>query len=62
MKEKDIMHEIGNYWVGREKDCYTVFEIGATCSTSDSSYPKTSDGLSIAIARCNYLSSRNQSK
>ncbi len=58
MTEKDIMHEAGSYWVGRERDSYTVYKIGATHSISDSAYAKTPDGLSIAVARCNYLAKR----
>ena len=33
----------------------TMLRAGLTHSTSDSAYPRTPDGLSIAIARCNYL-------
>ncbi|OCJ65279.1 hypothetical protein A6U96_23365 [Agrobacterium tumefaciens] len=58
MTEADIMHEAGNYWVGRERDSYTVYKVGATHSVSDSAYAKTPNGLSIAIARCNYLAKR----
>ncbi|MDH0613319.1 MULTISPECIES: hypothetical protein [unclassified Agrobacterium] len=61
MTEADIMHEAGNYWVGRERDSYTVYKIGATHSVSDSAYAKTPNGLSIAIARCDYLAKRAQS-
>jgi hypothetical protein len=32
-----------------------VLRTGLTHSTSDSAYPRTPGGLSIAIARCNYL-------
>ncbi len=58
MRESDIMHEAGAFWVGRTRkpDSYTVFRIGVTHSTADSSYAADPDGLSIAIARCNYLS------
>lgn len=59
-KEKDIKHEIGNYFVLDTKDSYTVFKIGLTHSVSDSSYHKTADGLSIAIARCKYLAKKDQ--
>lgn len=58
MKEKDIMYENGLYWVGRTHDSYTVFKIGSTHSTSDSSYALSDDGLSIAIVRCNFLEAR----
>ncbi len=58
LREKDIKHEKGNYWVADLGDSYTVFKIGVTCSESDSSYKRDSDGLLIAIARCNYLAKR----
>lgn len=62
MQESDIVHEsaCGRFWVG--KDCknkaYVVFRVGATHSVSDSGYALNPDGLSIAIARCNYLAKR----
>jgi hypothetical protein len=55
MKESDIVYENGNYWVARERDRYTVYQSGATHSISDSSYGKSKDGLTLAIARCDYL-------
>lgn len=57
MKESDIKHERGSYWVGatRSPASYTVYKNGVTHATPDSSYAKNPDGLSIAIARCNYL-------
>lgn len=59
-KEKDIIHEAGKYWVCRDtrQNVHIVFKNGVTHATSDSCYPLTSDGLSLAIARCNYLASR----
>ena len=62
MRESDIMHEVGDYWVARQKGTYVVYKIGVTHSTSDSAYAKTPDGLSIAIARCDYLAGRASSK
>lgn len=56
IKEKDIVHDAGSYWVLREKDCYYVMKTGVTHSTSDSAYQMDEDGLSIAKARCDYLS------
>ena len=60
MRESDIVHEsvCGRFWVGRDRhnSAYVVFETGATYSESDSAYEMDSDGLSIAIARCDYLS------
>lgn len=60
MRESDIVFEKGNYWIGRDRkvSTYIVFKIGPTYSTSDSAYALTPDGLSIAIARCDYLANR----
>ena len=59
-KTKDISHENGVYWVlkDREAGVYWVFKTGVTHSTSDSSYTLDDDGLSLAIARCDYLAGR----
>ncbi len=58
MRESDIMHERGSFWVGRERRNggvqYTVYKTGFTHSVSDSAYLD----LSIAIARCDYLAKR----
>ncbi len=55
--EKDIVCENDKAWVLRDskRNRYTVFRVGVTASTSDSSYPLTPDGLSLAKARCDYL-------
>jgi hypothetical protein len=58
MTERDIMHEAAGFWVGRERNAYVVYRVSVTHSVSDSAYAKTADGLSIAIARCNYLADR----
>lgn len=58
MKETDILHENGDFWVCNNPNDYTVYRIGVTHSVVDSSYEKTPDGLSIAKARCDYLASR----
>lgn len=57
IKEKDIVHENGKYWVmrNRKERCYSVMVSGATHSVSDSHYSLDDDGLSIAVARCDYL-------
>ena len=59
---KDIIHENGKYWVARDKrqKLYIVFKITITHSVSDSAYSLDENGLSIAIARCNYLADRNK--
>ena len=59
MREKDIMHECGAYWVCAHRDQYTVYRSGVTHSTADSAYSKDADGISIAIARCEYLATRD---
>lgn len=51
MRERDIVHECGDFWVGRTGSSFTVYRSGATHSTADSSY----DDLSLAVARCDYL-------
>lgn len=62
MRESDILHEAGAFWVAREKTAYVVYRVNGTHSVSDSAYPRTADGLSIAIARCDYLAGRASSK
>lgn len=62
MRECDILHENGSYWVGRERAAYVVYKTGVVCSVSDSAYAKTPDGLSIAKARCDYLAKREKTK
>lgn len=58
MDESDIMYENGEFWVGRTAKAYVVYRNGATHATSDSACHKTADGLSIAVARCDYLAKR----
>ena len=57
MKENDIVHENGDFWVLRDRKhkAYTVYMVGVTHSTADSSYRLDADGLSIAKARTDYL-------
>ncbi len=59
-READIRHETATHWVldDRKNKCYTVYAIGTTHSTADSAYPRTADGLEIAIVRCDYLTKR----
>lgn len=51
MKEKDIIHENGPYWVMKNKVGYHVMVCGITHSVSDSCYADES----IARARVDYL-------
>jgi hypothetical protein len=55
MTESQIKHEAGRYWVLDHKTGYSVMASGITHSIPDSTYARTPDGLSIAIARANYL-------
>lgn len=58
MRESDIIHQNGRFWVARERgkrNAYVVYRDGATHATSDSAYTPDASGLSVAIARCNYL-------
>lgn len=55
MRENDIKHEAGKYWVLDHKTGFSVMQSGITHSTAESTYAHTDDGLSIAIARANYL-------
>jgi hypothetical protein len=61
MTERDILLDLGTYWVGRTKGSYTVYRTGLTHSTPDSSYAPDADGLSIAIARAEYLARKHRS-
>lgn len=58
MKEKDIIHENGKFWVLKNKDGYYVMVCGTTLSTSESSYAQ----LDLAVARCDYLAKRSAAK
>ena len=62
MRESDIIHENGSFWVLRTHSGYevrrNVCRAGTWVSTGDSAYAKTADGLSIAKARCDYLAKR----
>lgn len=62
MEEKDIIHENGDYWVGKESKAYTVYKNVSTHSESMVSYTKDSDGLSLAISYCDYLAKFGMNK
>jgi hypothetical protein len=53
-----IIYELGQYWVGDTGKHYTVFKIGVTHSILDSSYRRDKNGLSVAVARCDYIANR----
>lgn len=54
--EKDIILDLGKYWILDTKDSYAVMKTNITHSESDSFYARNVGGLSIAIARCKFLS------
>jgi hypothetical protein len=60
MCESHIMHESagGQYWVGKVKAGYAVFETGLTHSESSVTFAQDADGLSLAIAHCDYKAKR----
>jgi len=58
MTERDIIHQNGDFWVAKSRISYTVFRTKLCVSTSDSAYSPDADGLSLALARCNYLAKR----
>lgn len=64
MKEADTVYESGRVWVCRDKlaDSYVVSVSGVTHSVTDSAYARTADGLSLAIARADYLATRDLDK
>lgn len=63
-QEREIIYESRNgaAWVRHDKrqKAYVVMVSGLTHSTSDSGYPFTPDGLSIAKARADYLDRRKK--
>ncbi len=59
-REDDVVHENPAAWVLRDRRQarYTVLVAGSAASTSDSAYPFSPDGLTLAIARADYLFAR----
>lgn len=55
MKESDVVYENDTAWVLKNKASYAVMVVGPTHSTSDSHYALDENGLSIAIARADYI-------
>ena len=62
IRAKDIVHENGRRWVLDSPAAYVVMTAGLTHSTSDSAYTRDPDGLSIAVARCDYLARRDEER
>lgn len=59
---RDVLHETGGFFVARNRrgNALVVFRPSrsGTHAESDSAYCNTPNGLSIAIARCDYLARR----
>ena len=54
IRERDILYETRTAWIWRDVDSYVVFVKGVSVSESCSSFPRTVDGLSLAICRVDY--------
>ncbi len=54
IRESDIMHEAGAYWVLRTRGAYEVRKSVGTHSVDVAAFARTEDGLSCAIAYANY--------
>ena len=52
-----IVHKNGSFYVKLSSVGYEVWRTGPP-DTHDSTYTEDTDGLSIALARCNYLAKR----
>ncbi|QMV32344.1 hypothetical protein T2_00027 [Ralstonia phage Elie] len=58
MRESNIKHEAGRFWVCDDGEKYLVMAAGITHSVSESAYTRDADGLSTAIARTDWLAKR----
>lgn len=54
MKEKDIVFEAGQYWVGKVLGGWATFKNGTSVATSLGIWAQDVDGLSIAIKYADY--------
>ena len=59
--DRDIPHQVGDYWVGstRKPASYTVYRNTLTHAVPIASFAMDDDGLSLAIAYCNYRHKKN---
>jgi len=62
VKESDILHENGRFWVCKIRGAYHVMRPHQCASITDSAYRLDADGLSIAKARCDYLARRENNR
>ncbi len=58
VKEPDIVHDRGTFWVLKEPHCYNVLQSGPTHSLTLVQFAPTEDGKSLAIACCDYKADR----
>jgi hypothetical protein len=56
--EQDILHQMGDFHVLRERRAYTVCEHKGTHSVTVQSFARDEDGLSLAIAYADYKARR----
>ena len=54
IRARDILYETRAAWIWRDIDRYVVFVKGVSMSESCCSFPRTVDGLSLAICRVDY--------
>jgi hypothetical protein len=55
VKESDLLYERAGHYVVREGNKYVVYRHQGTHAKTDSAYPATSDGMSLAQYRVDYL-------
>lgn len=58
IRERDIVYQVGDFWVLQNRDNYEVRRDVGTHSISDGAYRMSADGLSLAKARVDYLAKR----
>lgn len=67
MKESDLVHENGDFWVcktqknwfGSPEKTYSIYRNQLTHSVPVASFEQNEDGLSLAIAYCDYRAKRD---
>lgn len=62
LRESQIVHEVGDFWVFDSRHSYDVMRNVGTHSECDSSYSHSSDGKELAIYRANYLACFKQGR
>jgi hypothetical protein len=68
IEENKLLRKIGfiygsdDCWVMETRAAYHVMERTATCSVSRCAFAATTDGLSLAMAYCDYLRKKNENQ